>query len=236
MQIFLIFFLWDTIFSDPRRNVFGYSRAEILTYVFGLILIRSIVLSTRSIDVAGEIARGGLSNLLLKPLSYFNYWFTRDISSKALNFLFAVSETILLYLILHPNFFLQKNLVIFGLFLLSLFFAIILYFLLVFLFSLPTFWYPQQAWGFIFLLIILVDLLGGGIFPLDILPSGIQKVVYFTPFPYLLFVPIEIYLGKLGTFKSLGFLLISLAWVLVLIFANKRIWIVGIKSYSAEGR
>lgn len=236
MQFFLVFFLWDTIFSDPRRSFFGYNRAEILTYVFGLILIRSIVLSIRSIDVAGEIARGDISNLLLKPISYFKYWFTRDISSKALNFFFAVGEITLLYLLLQPNFFLQKNLVIFCLFLISLVFAVVLYFLLVFLFSQPTFWYPHQAWGFIFLLIILVDLLGGGVFPLDILPSDVQKIVYFSPFPYLLFIPIEIYLGKLSFLKTLVFLAISLAWVLVLIFVNKRIWTLGVRSYSAEGR
>src|SRR5690242_11291139 len=69
-QISLIFFLWDSIFSNPQRVIFGYDKGKILTYVFGLMFVRSIVLSIRSIDVAGDISRGDLSNYLLKPVGY----------------------------------------------------------------------------------------------------------------------------------------------------------------------
>lgn len=236
MQIFLVFFLWDTIFSDPARTVFGYDRAKILTYVFGLIVIRSIVLSMRSIDVAGEISRGEVSNYLLKPVNYFKYWFTRDISSKALNLIFAICEMTILYFLLKPQFFLQGSILFFLLFLFSLILAILLYFLLVFLFSQPTFWYPEQGWGFIFLLIVFTDLLGGGVFPIDILPTFIQNGIFLTPFPYLLFVPLEIYLGKFSLFVSLRYLLMALTWVVALFYINRKIWDLGLKSYRAEGR
>lgn len=97
LQIFLVFFLWDTVFSNSQRVVFGYDRAKILTYVFGLVLVRAFVLSARAVDVGGEVARGDLSNYLLKPISYFKYWLTRDLSSKALNLIFAVFETTALF-------------------------------------------------------------------------------------------------------------------------------------------
>lgn len=108
-QIFLVFFLWDTIFSNPDRVVFGYDRKKILTYVFGLLIVKAFVLSSKTIDVAGEISRGDLSNYLLKPINYFKYWFTRDMSSKSLNLTFAAGETLLLYLLLKPPVFLQTN-------------------------------------------------------------------------------------------------------------------------------
>ena len=73
MQIFLVFFLWDSVFSGSERVVFGYDRARILTYIFGILLVKSLVYSSRSIDVAGEISRGDLSNYLTKPISYFRY-------------------------------------------------------------------------------------------------------------------------------------------------------------------
>ena len=108
-QIFLVFFLWDTVFSDPGRNLFGYDRVKILTYVFGLLIVRAFVLSAKAMDVAGEVSRGDLANYLLKPLSYFKYWMTRDLASKVLNLSFAAVETFLLYLILKSPFFLQTN-------------------------------------------------------------------------------------------------------------------------------
>ena len=163
MQVFLVFFLWDAIFSDPRSSVFGYNRSTILTYVFGLIIVRSVVLSARSVDVAGEVSRGDLSNYLIKPISYFKYWLTRDLSSKTLNLLFAVFEASVLMVILKPPFYLQTHFVQLLLFALAIFIAILLFFLLMFLFSLFPLWYPEQAWGASFLLFIFVDFLGGGI-------------------------------------------------------------------------
>jgi len=236
LQILVVFFLWDTIFSDSSKVVFGYDRAKILTYIFGIMIVRSIVLSVRSIDIAGEISRGDISNYLIKPIDYLKYWFTRDVSSKALNLIFASFEVTLLFFILKPQFFLQTNIINLGFFVISLFFAVLLYFLLIFLFSLPTFWYPNQAWGFIFLLIVFTDILAGGVFPIDVLPEKLQSLVFLTPFPYLLFVPIEIYLGKYVIWTNLRFLLVSFCWILFLFVINKKVWWLGLKSYRAEGR
>lgn len=233
LQIFLIFFLWDTIFSDSSKVIFGYDRAKILTYVFSLIIVRAVVLSSRSIDIAGEISRGDLSNYLLKPFSYFKYWFTRDISSKTLNLIFATFETFILYILLKPPFFFQSDPTYIILFIISLFLAVLLFFLILFLFNLFVLWYPEQAWGPTFLLLIFVEFLGGGTFPLDVLPSFIQKIIYMTPFPYLLFMPIQIYLGKIDFRASTVSVLTTFVWVLFFTFIVKNVWKLGLKAYEA---
>src|SRR4030042_569121 len=64
-QLFLVFFLWDTVFSAQGKVIFGYDKTRILTYVFGLLIIRAFVLSARAVDVAGEVANGDLSNYLI---------------------------------------------------------------------------------------------------------------------------------------------------------------------------
>ena len=236
LQIFLIFFLWDSIFADPGRVVFGYDRAKILTYVFGLLIVRSIVLSTRTIDVPGDISNGDLTNYLLKPVNYFKYWFTRDLSSKALNLIFAALEAMLIYFLLRPPFFFQQNPAILLLFFLAVFLAVVLYFLMIFIFSTFPFWYPEQAWGSIFLLFIFTEFLAGGAFPLDILPPLAQKVIYSTPFPYLLFMPLQIYLGKISFLVGVKAVLIASLWVGILALILKLLWSFGLKAYRAEGR
>lgn len=236
IQILLIFFLWDTIFSDPGRVVFGYDRAKILTYIFGLVIIKAFVTSSRTIDVGNEISEGNLSNYLLKPVSYFKYWFTRDIASKSLNLIFASLEVTALYFILKPPFFFQTNPAVLIVFVLSLAAAIILYFFLLFIFSLFTLWYPEQGWGVVFLLFIFVEFLGGGLFPLDILPEVIQKILYLTPFPYFYFIPLQIYLGKISFLASIQALVIAGVWVAILGVTLKKIWQVGLLAYRSEGR
>ena len=109
-QIILTYFLWNSVFADTNTEVFGYNREKILTYVFGIIIIRALVFSARSVDIPGEIADGKLSNYLIRPINYFKYWLTRDLSSKALNLAFSISEFIILAIILKPPLFFQSNL------------------------------------------------------------------------------------------------------------------------------
>src|SRR3972149_9535968 len=162
VQVFLIFFLWDSIFSSPGKVVFGYDRSKILTYIFSLFVVKSLVSSSRSVDIAGDISRGDLTNYLLKPVSYFKYWFTRDISSKSLNLLFAAVEFSLLYLILKPPFFFQTNPLSLIAFVVSIAVAIFIFFTLLFIVSAVPFWAPGMGWGVHFLVtVIIVEFLSG---------------------------------------------------------------------------
>lgn len=237
IQIFIVFFLWDTIFSDSSRVVFGYDRAKILTYIFGLLIVKAFVLSARGVDVAGEIADGRLTNYLLKPISYFKYWLARDLSSKTLNLIFATLEASLLFLLLKPPFFLQTDpLLIFG-FLVAVALAVFLFFTALFITSFVPFWYPEIAWGAQFLfMFIFTEFLSGAIFPLDILPLPIQNALYLTPFPYLIFFPLQIYLGKISFPLMLKGLMVGVFWSAVLWFSMRSLWTKGLKAYRAEGR
>lgn len=237
MQIFLLFFLWSTVFSDPTRVVFGYDKARILTYVFGILIIKAVVLSARTIEVANEISSGDLTNFLLKPVSYFKYWFTRDLSSKALNLGFAAVETTVLFFLLRPPFFIQTDFLQLSAFVVSLALAVFLFFGLLFLSNLITFWMPEQGWSAQFLVIVIItDFLSGGIFPLDIFPLLIQRLLYALPFPYLLFFPLQVYLGKISGATMWGGILIASAWVVALLSLLNFVWNRGIKRYEAVGR
>lgn len=237
LQVFLVFFLWDAVFTNPKTVVFGYDRAKILTYIFGVILVRALVFSARSVDVPGEISDGNLTNYILRPVGYFKYWFTRDLSSKALNLIFSIAEFIILFFLLKPPFFFQSDLVLLILFFLSLIIANYLIFTTRFIVSFITFWIPELAWGAQFLfMIIITEFLSGAVFPLDILPEVAQKIFYMTPFPYLLFFPLQVYLGKLPLNFILRGITVAVAWSLLLTGLMKVIWARGLRVYRAEGR
>ena len=236
IQIFIIFSLWDVLLVNNSSEILGYNREKILTYVFGILIIKAIVFSSRSIDVSGEIARGDLSNYLLKPVSYFKYWFTRDMSSKFLNLTFAVFEIIILYFILKPPLYFPVNPLYLFLFIVSLVMAILIYYLLVFIFSTIPFWNPEQSWGALFLFMIFSDFLGGGLFPLDIFPGIWRQIIYLLPFAYILFFPLQIYLEKINLITTFSYLGIAILWVVVLYIALKFLWKKGMLAYRAEGR
>ena len=237
LQVLLTFFLWSSVFRDPETSVFGYNQEKILTYVFGILVLRAVVFSARAVDVAGEISNGDITNFLLKPVNYFKYWATRDAASKALNLSFAFFEIIILYLILKPHLFFQADPGVLFAVLISLVFAVVIFFCLLFITNMSAFWMPENGWAAQFLFIVIVtEFLSGGIFPLDILPDAMQKILYSLPFPYLLFFPLQVYLGKIAGMEIVRGLITSLFWIIILLFSVKFIWLRGLRRYSAEGR
>ncbi len=237
IQILITYFLWISVFQDPQTTILGYNQASILTYVFGIILIRSLVFSARSVDVPGEISEGSLTNYLVKPLKYFQYWFVRDASSKALNFLFSIVEFAILYFIFRPSLVFQSDFLYIFLFLVSLLIANYLIFVIRFLVTSITFWIAEMGWGGQFLfMVVITEFLSGSVFPLDIFPIIWQKAFYLTPFPYLIFFPLQVYLGKISLPVILNGIFVSVMWSIVLSYALKYIWRKGLKVYGAEGR
>lgn len=236
-QIVITFFLWSTIFSNPGTVVFGYDRARILTYVFALMIVRAIVLSARAVDVSSDVAEGNLSNYLVKPISYFKYWMTRDVASKALNLGFAAVEFTALFLILKPTFYFQGDPYVLLAFLMSVVVASLIYFCILFLVSAVPFWAPELGWASQFLVaIVIIEFLSGSLFPIDILPLGLQKIVMTLPFPYMIYFPVEVYLGKISGAAQIQGFITSFIWVGVLWFAMKYVWARGLKAYQAFGR
>ncbi len=236
-QIVITFFLWSTIFSNPQSTFFGYSQSKILTYVFMLMIVRSLVLSAKAADVSSDISEGNLSNHLLKPLSYFKYWFTRDIASKVLNLFFAFFEFVILFAVFRPEFFIQTNFVFLVLFALSILIAVFIYFNILFLISSIPFWAPELGWASQFLVaVVIIEFLSGALFPIDVLPQGLSDILMFTPFPYMIFFPIQIYLGKIGGLVLFMYFTISTVWAFALFVFMKHVWNKGLRVYQATGR
>lgn len=236
-QIIVTFYLWNIIFSNAGTQVFGYDRAKIMTYIFAMMIVRAFVLSARAVDVASDVAEGNLSNYLVKPLNYFKYWFTRDLSSKALNLMFAAVEFTVLFLIFRPEFYFQTDTFVILAFLISIAVAVLIYFCLLFMVSCVPFWAPELGWGVQFTVnIVILEFLSGSLFPIDILPVTLQRIVMATPFPYMIFFPIQVYLGKItGAAQIQGFV-VSFVWLVVLWFVMKYIWNKGLRVYQSLGR
>ncbi len=237
IQILITYFLWISVFNDPQTSIFGYNQAAILTYVFGIILIRAMVFSARSVDVPGEISEGLLTNYLVRPIKFFKYWFARDTASKALNFMFSIVEFSILSVLFKPSLIFQTNATYLLLFVASLIVANYLIFVIRFLVTSVTFWVPEMGWGGQFLfMVIITEFLSGSVFPLDIFPLVWQKAFYFTPFPYLVFFPLQVYLGKIPVSLAVNGLVVSILWSVVLSYLLKYVWQKGLKLYGAEGR
>jgi len=67
-------------------------------------------------------------------------------------------------------------------------------------------------------------LLGGGVVPLNMLPSVVQQILFFSPFPIMLYIPAATFLGTVGYGVIMTSIFTSIAWIAVLAVAAYVAW------------
>ena len=112
--------------------------------------------------------------------------------------------------------------------------ALCIQFFISYTLALLAFWVLEVA-TFIFIVYALEYIAGGHLFPLDILPPTIQQILSFTPFPYLMFFPVSVYLGRIEGDAIWTGLFIQAGWVMAAFMMAKIVWNRGIRKYSAFG-
>jgi ABC-2 type transport system permease protein len=229
-----LYFLWSALLIN-QTSVLGYEREQLLTYVLMAALLRALVLGAVSDYLPSEIAKGKLSDVLLRPISHMGYWAAQDAASKSVNVISAAIELTIFALLVRTPFYLPAHALTWLGFFLTVIGGMVMYFQMSYLLGTLGFW-TAQSWGPRFCFEILLEFCGGAYFPIDFLPQTIQRIVSLLPFPYLVFYPLRIYLER-GSLLTIGHCLMMQAfWIVVLSVLVRVLWRRGLRQYAAEGR
>lgn len=234
LLLITLYFLWTQIIST-RINIFGFSKNQIITYIFLAAILRQFTLTTTADQIAAELQSWGkFFSYLLRPIGYFRYWFTVDLVYKIANLVLILVIASLFINFFNIYFINPPEISSLFLFILSILIAIFLNFYAAILVSATGFW-TSQVWGLQFFLVLIMEFSAGVYFPIDVLPQSFRSIIQLTPFPYLLYYPIAIFLGKLSPEASIRAIFIGLLWLTIIYALTKFIWQKGLKAYEAWG-
>ncbi len=232
MSTLMALTVWQVIYQGTTDTL-GYTQSSMITYVFLASMLQSVVLSSALMGLANTIYSGEFSNQLLKPVNMYGYLASQEAADKLKNFFFLILESLALYFLFLPQLVLPS--LINGLFFLLLTGgAIVLNFLITLLFGAIGFWSPD-TWGPRFIFFMIVDFTAGKLFPLDIFPEFIQKIIFLTPLPFFTFVPTQVFLERFDTTTALQHTMTLSFWIAILWLMVWYIWKKGIKNYSSAG-
>ncbi|HUV46831.1 MAG TPA: ABC-2 family transporter protein [Candidatus Bathyarchaeia archaeon] len=229
------YFFWYAVYRF-NNQIGVYDEKLMLTYVLLSSFLQSLILTSRSFQIAEDIATGRLNNRLIKPISYLKSMFSLDLGVKAASIFFLFFQLALIFIVLKPPFFVQKDPLQLLSFILVSFGGLFIYFYLSSLISLVTFWYPEDyGWPARFLFMVVNNFLSGGVLPLDILPVPIFNFLRFLPSANFIFFPLQVYLGKVNPSQLFHGFLMILFWIIVLKIITDFTWKKGLKNYTAVG-
>ena len=237
IPLFAMLSLWRTIYSgstQPNAHN-GFTEAQMIFYYL-LVAVVDVFTAVNEDDwqIAADIREGNISQFLLKPVDYLWYRFSLFLSGRLAFVAMAGLPLALFIFCFRQYFLLPPDGFTFGIFLVSLVFTALLQFFISYAMAMLAFWLLEIS-TLIFILFAFEYIASGHLIPLEVLPSPLKEILFFTPFPYQLYFPIQIYMGKVAGSELWTGLLIQFLWVLAAFAFARFMWRRGVKKYSAFG-
>jgi len=235
IPLFATISLWRAIYSGRETDVAGYTLAQMISYYLVVTIVDSLTaVNEDDWQIAADIKDGNISQFLLKPIDYLTYRLCLYGAGR-LVFTACALVPVGLFIVFHRHYFvLPPDMAAFACFVVSLVLTGLLQFFISYTMALLAFWVLEVS-TFIFILYSFEYIAGGHLFPLDILPSAVVKALHFTPFPYQLFFPVNVYLGRATGAALWSGLFIQFCWVVAAYLAARFVWARGVRHYGAVG-
>ena len=228
--------VWRAIFTERGgADVGGYSFGEMVFYFVAVTVVESLVSPTDDEwQIAADIREGRISAYLLRPVNYLAYRASMFASARCVYAGVALAPLVAVVWWLPGNASLPTDAVTWAVFSVSMLLAAALQFLIAFVLATLAFWVLEIS-TLVFILYSFEYFLSGRIFPIEVLPEGLRTVLMATPFPYELYFPVAVGMGKIAGAAMWSGLAVQAAWVAGFFALSRWLWRRGVARYGAFG-
>src|SRR5438270_352970 len=171
-------FLWRAIFREPGGKDFGgYDYGSMIYYYLLTILVSNLVTPTEDEwQIAADIREGQINSFLTKPLSYLAYRFSIFLSGRLVYTAVTLPPIALIFLYFRHYIVLPEHLMTYFYALVSMLMAAFIQFFITYSLAMMAFWILEIS-TIVFIVYSFEYFLGGQMFPIDIMPAGIQSTM-----------------------------------------------------------
>ena len=228
-------FLWRAIFRERGGAMHGYDYGSMIYYYLLTILVSNLVTPTEDEwQIASDIREGQINSFLTKPVSYLGYRFSIFLSGRLVYTAVTIPPIAGIFFYFRHFLSFPTHVVSYAGALLSLILAGLMQFFITYSLAMMAFWILEIS-TIVFIVYSFEYFLGGQMFPIDIMPAGIQAAMKWLPFYYELFCPIAIFMERLRGIEMIQALAIQTGWVLITWALAHLMWKRGLGHYQAVG-
>jgi len=231
-------YLWRAVYSGKDTadtTVAGYTLAGMTSYYLLVTIVDALTAVTEDDwQIASDIREGAINQFILKPIDYLAYRFCLFAAGRLI-YVAVAAVPVTLFIVFQRQYFVgPPDALTFGIFMISLCMTALLQFLISYTMAMLAFWFLEIS-TLIFIVFAFEYMAGGHLFPIDILPPAVAAILNLTPFPYQLFFPVSVYLGRVTGPELWQGLAIQFFWVAFFFWAAPWAWRRGIRRYTAFG-
>lgn len=226
LGMFIYYYLWIAIYaSSTSERLGGFSKTEMILYVFMSYTISDIVMVSISSEIGNDVIDGNVAMHLIKPINY------------RMQLIFK-SFGIMIYRVVVPSLLIWIGLEVYkvidlgmavsspvtiGMSLLSVLLSFLIYVLFDYCFGMLAF-ITTYMFGMNIIKNAVLSFLTGKLISISFFPEMLQTFFSFLPFTAMTYVPVMIYLGKYSGTEALWQLGKQGLWVAVLYLLGSFLW------------
>lgn len=234
-------FLWGAVYGNSTRELNTYTYANMVAYYLLAMVGRAFSsMPGLASGIARDVRDGTVKKYLTQPIDMLGYLFWHRVAHKLVYYTVAIGPFALVFYLCRGYFSGWPDGWTTMAWILSLLMAFLVGFLLESLIGLISFWFLEVS-SLLFIYMMFNYFLSGHMIPLDWLPDPLSQWVQFLPFKFLAYLPAAIMLKRSDgsprfTHAELAEeLLVEVAWIVVLLIANRVAFQRGVRRYGAFG-
>ena len=234
VHFILLFFIWTIIYQNPQAETnFDYSLSTILGYaLISTLISESLFLYRIAWRLQNDNLNGTLTIYLCRPVDYLAFSLAETIPFSLISFGLSLPVVVLLISVMRVP--IEFNGFILLGFVICLVISYLLSYFCFILVGISTF-YIRYIWPTRALFLAIMQVIGGELIPVDILPPVVQDVAYLLPFYLINFVPAQWLLGRLSLSEFLFSIIYGIFWVIILGLLTKYCWIRAVNKFESAG-
>ncbi|MCL6623344.1 MAG: ABC-2 family transporter protein [Fimbriimonadales bacterium] len=219
--------------TPPGGTIAGFTAPQFVVYYLGMITVVNFVVSHLMWDLAWEVKEGIFSVNLLRPVSYFQVCFLRNLAWRCLRTVLFLPILPILVGMYH-GYLKDAHPYLGWHFWGALLLGHLVSFTLIFMLSLFALFLEETRTVFELYYFPML-FLSGQLFPVNVLPEWATSLAKALPFYYTSGVPTEILVGKLPL-EQAGFAMMCQAgWIVLHLLLASVLWRFGLRYYTAVG-
>ncbi|MBL9215208.1 MAG: ABC-2 family transporter protein [Opitutaceae bacterium] len=235
VHLAFVFILWGAAFAG-QTQVGGFDLRQTLTYFIVMLVLQFFISAmNEDYEVSEDIRNGLINQFLLKPVNYYLYRLTVFVSARLVSGALALLPVLLALPLLAPYLTLPPLSWNYAAAVPALVMSALIQFTIAYCFGLLTFWFLEIQ-SFIILSLAVETVLGGQVFPLDLLPRWLYDFSAYLPYYYQMYFPVALLTGRITDeafiLRGLG---IQLFWVIALLGVAQLLWHRGLRRHTAVG-
>lgn len=210
-----------------------FSASDFVLYYLCMLLLTSFITSHIMWELATEIKEGQFSSILVRPISFFQYTFFRNLAWRVIRpMLFAPIFMVLLWA--YRGYLTDAHVYLGWEFWVSVILGHFVSYTFVVLMSMIAL-FVQEATSIFELYYVPMLFLSGQLFPVSLLPPWAKVLTKAFPFYYTTGAPTEMLVGRLAGPAMREALIWQLGWIIVGYFLARILWKKGLRYYTGVG-